>query len=423
MSTTTLSSLPAADARDDHARLDPERPSAPMVTAAAPARRSFQKPALFAGVALLLLGGGVYFVAHRGIETTDDAQVDGDVINVPARLSAVVKAVHFADNQPVHKGDLLAELDDQPAKARLAQAEAELVSAQASAHAAALESQLSAVSARTQRSAAQATLRGARVGVSATVHQIAEADAQVNASSVTLNKADIDLRRAKQLVADGAMAQAQLDTAQAAFDGATAQLAQARARAANLRASSEQVEARVSEANARFTQASTVDQQIADADARAQVAAARVATAQAARDLAALDVSYTKIYAPEDGIVSKRAINVGQMIGSGSSIVSLVPTQHLWLTGNFKETQLEHMKVGQKATAKIDAYGVEVSGTVESIQAATGSRFTLLPPDNATGNFTKVVQRVPVRIALRDLPAGVVLRPGLSIDLSVDTRN
>jgi membrane fusion protein (multidrug efflux system) len=153
------------------------------------------------------------------------------------------------------------------------------------------------------------------------------------------------------------------------------------------------------------------------------MAQARVATAKAARDLAALELSYTKIYAPRDGVVSKRAINVGQMVTPGSGIVALVPTRDLWVTGNFKETQLEHMKVGQHARVKIDAYGVTLDGQLESFSAATGARFTLLPPDNATGNYTKIVQRVPVRVALKDLPRDVQLRPGLSVELSIDTRN
>jgi membrane fusion protein (multidrug efflux system) len=259
------------------------------------------------------------------------------------------------------------------------------------------------------------------VGVSTTTQQITEADAAVEAAKSSVNKAKLDLSRYTQLVAASAAPQAQLDAAQAAYDAATAQLTQAQARAASLRASTEQVEANVSAASARYQQASTVQQQIADAQARARVAAARVQTAQATRDLAALDLSYTKIYAPEDGVVSKRAINVGQMVQPGAAIVALVPTSHLWITGNFKETQLRNMKVGQPATVSIDALGKELHGTVESFSAATGARFTLLPPDNATGNFTKVVQRVPVRIALKDVPAGANLRPGLSVDLSVNT--
>jgi membrane fusion protein (multidrug efflux system) len=219
-----------------------------------------------------------------------------------------------------------------------------------------------------------------------------------------------------------AIAQSQLDAAQAAYDTADAQVVAARARLANLRSTTAQVEARVSEASARYSQAATVDEQIADAEARARVARARVATAEAAREQARLELSYTRIYAPQEGIVSRRAIAVGAMVTPGTPIVELVP-EHVWVTGNFKETQLRRMRAGQSATVKVDAYGITLRGQVESFSAATGAKFSLLPPDNATGNYTKIVQRLPVRIAIRDLPKGVTLRPGLSVDLAVDTHN
>jgi membrane fusion protein, multidrug efflux system len=404
-------------------------PAVERVAASAPANdvsppRASKRTLILAALgAVALVGGGTLWLVTHGIEGTDDAQIDGDVITVPARTDGVVTAVHFADNQEVKEGQLLAEIDPAPATARLAQAEAELVSAQASAQSASVQASLTGTNARGQRSAAQASLRGARVGVDTTQSQIAEADAALAAAQASFAKTRLDLDRANTLIAAQAVPQAQVDAAKAAFDSAQAQVAQAQARAASLRSSTEQVAARVSEASARYSQAATVDQQIADADAKAKVAGARVNTAKAARDLAALELSYTKIYAPRDGVVSKRAINIGQMVTPGTGIVALVPTHNLWVTGNFKETQLEHMKVGQHAKIKVDAFGVTMDGQLESFSAATGARFTLLPPDNATGNYTKVVQRVPVRIALKDVPRGILLRPGLSVDLSIDTRN
>jgi membrane fusion protein (multidrug efflux system) len=390
--------------------------------ASPPPKRSRRNLLIVAAAATAMLGALVWWIAFHGIEDTDDAQIDGDVVNVPARTSALVKAIHFQDNQPVAAGELLAELDDAPARVRLAQAEAELESATAAADSAIVQAGLTATNARGQHSAAIATLTGAHAGVSSTADQIAEADAQLRASLAVDTKAKLDLDRAKQLLIARAVPQAQLDAAQAAFDAAEAQVAQARAHAANVRSSSRQVAALVSEANARLAQAATVDEQIADAQARTKVARARVESARAQRDQAALDLSYTKIYAPQGGVISRRAINVGQMVTTGSSVAALVPTAHLWVTGNFKETQLRRMKPGQQATVKIEAYGVELHGTVESFSAATGARFSLLPPDNATGNYTKIVQRLPVRIALADVPATVALRPGLSVDLAVDTR-
>jgi membrane fusion protein (multidrug efflux system) len=375
-------------------------------------------------VGALVVAGGAFawWLAVRGIESTDDAQIDGDVVNVPARTTAVVTTVHFEDNQHVKAGELLAELDDEPARVRLAQAEAELASASAGADSAVVQARVTATNARGQRSVAVASLDGARAGASSTTQQIAEAEAQLRASLASDAKSKLDLDRQRQLAAADATSRAELDAARTAFDTAEAQVAQARAHVANLRSSSHQVEAQVSEASARLTQAQTVDEQIADAQAKAKVAQARVESARAQRDQAALDLSYTKIYAPEEGIVSRRAINVGQMATTGSSIAALVPTARIWVTGNFKETQLHRMKPGQQALVKIDAYGVELHGRVESFSAATGARFSLLPPDNATGNYTKIVQRLPVRIALASVPAGVTLRPGLSVDLSVDTR-
>jgi membrane fusion protein, multidrug efflux system len=394
------------------------------VAQAAPVEKSGSKRTVAIAVAVLLVGGaGAWWMMTRGLEDTDDAQLDGDVVNVPARTSGVITAVHFADNQNVKAGALLAEIDSAPATAKLAQAEAELASAQASFDSAAVQAKLTGTNARGQQSVAQASLRGAKVNISTTQQEIAQADAQLAVATASFNKAQLDLNRANELIKANAVPQANVDAAKAAFDGAQASVAQAKARAASARASTDEVAARISEANARYAQAATVPQQIADADAKAKVAAARVQTAKAQRDLAALELSYTKIFAPHDGVVSKRAINVGQMVTPGTSIVALVPTSELWVTGNFKETQLEHMKPGQKATIKVDAYGLKLDGVVESFSAATGARFTLLPPDNATGNYTKIVQRVPVRVAIKNLPTGLMLRPGLSVDLTVDTRN
>jgi membrane fusion protein (multidrug efflux system) len=425
---TASNSLASAESLPSVERVPVAAPANDVTAVVAPSaagtnKASKRKLIVAALAAVAVLGGGTLWALQHGFEDTDDAQIDGDVINVPARTSGVVTAVHFADNQEVKEGQLLAEIDPAPATAKLAQAEAELASAQASAQSATVQASLAGTNARGQRSVAQASLRGARVSVTTTQQQINEADAQLLAAQAAFNKARIDLDRANALIAAQAVPQAQVDAAKATFDAAQAQVAQAQARAASLRAATAQVQARVSEASARYDQAATVDQQIADADARAKMAQARVATAKAARDLAALELSYTKIYAPRDGVVSKRAINVGQMVTPGSGIVALVPTRDLWVTGNFKETQLVHMKVGQRARVKVDAYGVTLDGQLESFSAATGARFTLLPPDNATGNYTKIVQRVPVRVKLTNVPRDLALRPGLSVDLSIDTRN
>ncbi len=179
----------------------------------------------------------------------------------------------------------------------------------------------------------------------------------------------------------------------------------------------------VDEASARFEQTSDVDAIIEQAKARAVAAHAQVTTAKAARDLATLDVSYTHIVAPSDGIVSKRTVAPGQLLAAGQPVVQLVPDGQLWVTANFKETQIQKMRIGQPAEIEIDAFpGQTLHGEIESFSAATGAKFTLLPPDNASGNYTTVVQRLPVRIKVKDVPSGVALRPGLSAELVVDTR-
>jgi membrane fusion protein (multidrug efflux system) len=387
-----------------------------------PARR--RRPLVIGLVlAAFALAGGYWWVSHRGLESTDDAQIDVDVVAVPSRATGTVLAIHFTDNQTVAAGALLVELDAATAQTKLAQAEAELVAAQASADAADATAQLTEANAKAGKDVAKASLTGATIAVAATGNQIAEAKASLSAAKTAHEKASQDLERAKQLVASGSMPGTMLDAAQATFDTTAANVKQAEAHVATLQSSTSQAQAKVGEAAAKFGQADTIDAQLAESKAKAAAARARVATASATRDLARLDLSYTKIYAPHAGIVSKRAVSVGQLVTAGQTVVMVVPTEAVWVTGNFKETQITKMHVGQPATFGIDAYGgLELHGTVESFSGATGARFALLPPDNATGNFTKVVQRVPVRIKITDLPKDLVLLPGLSVELTVDTR-
>jgi membrane fusion protein, multidrug efflux system len=374
-------------------------------------------------LALGITGGGAWYLAHRGIERTDDAQVDTDVVSVPSRAAGVVVKVLFDDNQAVKEGDVLAELDDAPARARLAQAEAALASAQATADAADADASVSAVNARGNKSVAEASLQTAAAGATSSREQIAEGEAALHTAQVAVSQATVERDRSRALFEQGAVARAQLDQAMTAFDAATAQLEQARARVATLRSSVVQARSRIHEASARVQQASDIELLIQQAAARARAAHAQVSTAKALRDLAALELSYTRILAPQAGVVSKRTVAVGQMVSAGQPVVQLVPSQTPWVTGNFKETQLGRMRAGQPAVIEIDAFpGLELHGEVESLSAATGARFALLPPDNASGNFTKVVQRVPVRVRLTGAPAGVTLRPGMSAELSIDTR-
>ncbi len=396
----------------------------PTPGAAAAPRSGRRRLVIGAVVAIAATVGVTRWVAHRGIEATDDAQLDADVVAVPSRVGGVVKAVHFVDNQKVEAGALLIEIDDDQAKARLAQAEAELTAAKAAADAADAAATLTESNARAGKDVAKASLTGAERTVTSTADQVAEAKASVASARTVRDKAQLDLDRARTLVASGALPSAQLESAQASFDTAQSNLQAAEARLTSVQASTSVARARVGEASARLGQADTIEAQVAQARAQANATRARVATATAARDLAALDVGYTKIVAPRAGIVTKRSVAAGQLATTGQTVVSVVPTDVVWVTGNFKETQLAHMKPGQPATFDIDAYdGRELHGVVESLSGATGARFALLPPDNATGNFTKVVQRVPVRIKIVNPPPDLLLLPGLSVELSVNTRS
>ena len=384
-----------------------------------------RRPLLIAAgvLAVACLGVGGRYILTAGLESTDDAQIEADVVAVPSLTNGPVLRVLFTENQVVKAGDVLVEIDPATATARLAEAEAELASSRAAADGANAAVSIVEATAQGQKSAADASLRGASVGAAATADEIQQAGAQVAAATSTRELAQSDLERVRQLYASAALPKQQLDAAQSAFDTANANLEQAKAHQSFVSASHTQAYARIQEARARVGQASPVDAQIREARARAEQAEARVATAQAARDLAAIDLAHTKILAPRDGIASKKTAVVGQMLVSGQPVVQIVPVTDVWVTANFKETQLGKMRVGQPVAVEVDAYpDLELHGVVESLSGATGARFSLLPPENATGNFTKVVQRVPVRIRFEHLLGGSPLRTGLSAYVTVDTR-
>jgi membrane fusion protein (multidrug efflux system) len=386
--------------------------TAPAQEAAEP--RSKRRLILSLVAAAVIGAGGIWYITHHGLENTDNAQIDGDVVAVPARVGGVVTKIAFTENQRVKAGDLLAELDSAPAQARLAEADANVFAAQAQADAADATARVSQTNAIGDKSVADASLITASVGAASTSDQIKEAAAQLQSAQTSLAQAQLDHDRAQSLLSTGAISKAEFDRTDTGFRVAQSNVDVAKARLTSIKGSAAQAQSRVVEAQAKAKSSNDVDTQIKLAEARAKAAHAQVDTAKAARDLAALDLSYTKIFSPNDGVVSKKSINVGQMLSPGQSIVQLVPDK-LWVTGNFKETQVAKMRVGQPATVEVDAFsGTSIEGEVESFSAATGAKFTLLPPDNATGNFTKVVQRLPVRVRLHDLPAGVTLRPGMS---------
>jgi membrane fusion protein (multidrug efflux system) len=410
---------PGAAQPDNEHDVSSEAPPA-VVPAEAPRSR---RRAVFLGLTLTILAlGAGWYVREIGRETTDDAQVDADVVAIPARTAAVVKRIAFADNQKVHAGDLLIELDDVPAKARLAQAEAALSAAEASSNAADADARVAELNARGNRSMARASLVGASSNVESSQDQVLEAQASLQAAEVAAERSHNDYERTARLAQAGSIAQAELEHAKAQDDQSQAALIQAKAHLQAVQTGTRLASSRVQEAAARLT-VNDVDSLVIQAQSRATVAHAQVAVAQAARDSALLDVSYTRITAPQDGVVSKRSVGVGQMVSIGQTVVQFVPQQQVWVTAHFKETQLAHLKPGQRVDVSVDAApSAKVVGVVDSFSGATGARFALLPPDNATGNFTKVVQRVPVRIRLTQVPADVALMPGMSVELVAHTR-
>ena len=396
----------------------------PVADGALPRPRNKRRPfvVLAAVIGSVLAGVGVYTIATAGQEDTDDAQITSDVVPVATRVAGQIVAVRIEENQIVKKGDLLAEIDEADYAARVRQAEAELSSADAQAKSADAQVQVVRASSRGGFASAQAAVSGSSVGVSSASAQVAAANAAVARAEADFHKTQIDLDRAKQLRAAHAIPQDRLDAAQISYDGSQAALAQAHAQLAFAQDARRGAETRVSEARGRLSQTAPVEPQIAASEANAALAHARVQSAQATSDLARLQLSYTKILAPVDGWASKLVAHAGQFISVGQPVVSIVPTA-TYVVANFKETQVGHMKAGQRAVITVDAYpGRKLEGRVESFSGGTGATFSLIPADNATGNFVKLVQRIPVRIAWVNPPQDIDLRAGYSVDVTVHLR-
>jgi len=375
-----------------------------------PARRPPRKRWLIFGALALavVLGTGGYALATQGKERTDDAQVEADVVPISTRVAGQVKRLAVVDDAHVKKGDPVLELDDADFAARVQQAQAELETAAAQAAAADAQAQVATAGAR-------GGFASARAGVSGSSAAVATAQAGLARAQAEERRAALELQRAKELRAANVVPQQRLDDAQATWDVAHAALLQARANVAA-------AQSRIGEAQGRLAQTSPVEAAVAAAEANAKLAHARQRSAGAALELARLQLSYTKVYAQEDGQVTRLTAREGQMVQPGQPLAELVPDD-TYLVANFKETQIGRMAPGQKADITIDAYGGrKIEGRVESISGGTGARFSLLPPDNASGNFVKVVERVPVRIAWSNPPGDLALRAGLSVDVTVHTR-
>jgi membrane fusion protein (multidrug efflux system) len=372
-------------------------------------------------VVVVLAAVGIWWRSTYS-ESTDDAQVNGHLIQVSSRISGQVLKVDVDENQLVKAGDVIAELDPSDYQVAVEKAEAALASAQANAAAADVNVPITSVNTGANLSSAGANLSGSRASVEQSQQQLDAARARVSQAKANSTKAQADLERYKPLVEKDVISKQQFDAAVAAADASKAALNDARA---TERAAEEGVKVareREMQAGAQLKFAQTAPQQVAAQSARARQALAQVAQAQAELDQAKLNLSYTKIVAPEAGIITRKSVEINQNLAPGQNLLTLVSLEGLWVTANFKETQLKHMAAGQAVAIEVDSTGKTYRGKITQIGGATGSVLSLFPPENATGNYVKVVQRVPVRIDFTDLASedsGHALRPGLSVEPKV----
>jgi len=370
-------------------------------------------------VAVLLLYG-IYSLLTAGKETTDDAQVSADVVPVSARIAGQIVNVYIHENQPVHRGDRIADIDPSDAQVKVAQAQADLQSAIAQAADADARASVTQASARGGFTAAQGAVQASREMADTSAATVTQARAAVTSAEANANKARLDYARAEELGAKGDISKAQVDAARAANETAQAGLAQARAAVTAAENQRQAAVANIQQAQGRFEQSAPVAAQVNAAQAQSQLGHARVQTAQAALQSAQLSLSYTKIIAPADGLASRLSVHPGSYVTLGQPIVQIVP-RTTYVIANFKETQLKGVRPGQRASIKVDSLGRSFDGHVESLSGGTGATFSMLPPDNASGNFVKVVQRVPVRIAWTGPPADEV-PAGSSVEVTVYTK-
>jgi membrane fusion protein (multidrug efflux system) len=387
-------------------------------------------------VLLIALGVGGYELWNYlgAYESTDDAQIDGHVDAISARISGHVSEVMVEDAQVVNGGDILVKIDPRDYQVATDQAEANLADAEASLRSSRTDIPIVSTNTASNLATARAIRVNADAGVANAQRQLGAAQAALETAQAqvieaqAIHKKDVDdAERYRQLVVKDQISRQQYDQTvqavaadKATIDARMASVIQARQNVAAAQASVQEAQTRIPQADASIQFAMTRPEQVAQSQERAKSADAKVKQQQAALEQAKLNLSYTVITAPASGIVGKKTVEVGENVSPGQSLMSVVPLDDIWVTANFKETQLKKMRPGQKVVFSVDAYGREYHGHVTGVGGATGSRFSLLPPENATGNYVKVVQRIPVRI---DLDPGEnkdhLLRVGMSVEPKV----
>ena len=386
-------------------------------------------------VAAVAAGLWAYF-HYRNRVSTDDAEVDGHISAIAPRISGNVIDVLVNDNQPVKAGEVLIRIDPRDyqarvdqAKAALAEAESRLAGAQVGVPMTDLTTESGATAASAALADAQAELDRSRLAYEqAASSDVAFAEANVRARQASNDRAQADLARMKPLVEKAEISQLQYDAYVAAAKVADSELKAAQEKLSSVtkdagikKAALAAAGTRVAQARAQLAASVANRKQVAIRTADVGTAQAAVQAARAALEAAELQLSYTTISAPIDGVVTRKSVEIGQMLQPGQGIMTLIPLSETWVTANFKETQLADVRKGQRAVIHVDMYGTDIEGHVDSIAGATGAAMSLLPPENATGNFVKVVQRIPVKI-LVDQREGKVLRPGMNVDVTIYTK-
>jgi membrane fusion protein, multidrug efflux system len=357
---------------------------------------------------------------YAGWESTDDAQIDGYINPISSRVAGYITNVFVDDNQYVKAGTLLAQIDPKDYQVALDSARATLANDRATAAASEVNVPVTSVNASSQLASAQADVMNARAGISGSEKQLAAGQAAVLQAQANQAKAQDDVKRFKQLVDKQEIPEQRYVQAVQTAAGADAAVDAA---LANFQASQDvvrQAHARLDQALASLESARTGPQQIRIQQSRAVVAAAVAEKSRSAVEQAELNLNYTRILAPVDGLVAKRSAQAGQYVQPGQQLMAIVPLDDLWVTANFKETQLKNIRPGEPAEIYADAYGRNYKGHVESIAGGTGAVFSLLPPENATGNYVKVVQRIPIRLRIDPgQDPNHLLRPGMSVEPKV----
>ena len=401
-------------------KYDQNRDNTPEREDESPEKKSRRKLIIMAVVVLLVIGASLFYWHSTFTEDTDDAQVDGDLYQVSSRIAGQVVKVYVEDNQEVKAGDLLAEIDPKDFQVALEQAQANLASSEAAAIQANVNVPITSITSNTSISTTSSDVQGAQSAVAQAQKQVAAANARVDQAKANQKKSDLDVERYQPLVEKDVISKQQFDAAIATAAANRAAVLEAEATLIAQQEAVRQSQQKLSQSRSTAMEASkNGPSQIKAQQARANAAIADVKQSQAKVDQAKLNLSYTRILAPTTGIVNKKNLNVGANLSVGQDLLTIIPLTNLWVTANFKETQLEHMRDGQRVVIKVDALGgKKFHGTVRQIGGATGSRLSLFPPENATGNYVKVVQRIPVRIDFTNLDQennDHKLRPGYSV--------